>query len=145
MVYSLNARGFVVRDADGATIPAAPSNIDWQAYQAWLAAGNAPTPAPAVAPPIPALVTRRQFFQAAVQQGLIAQSDALALFSTGVVPANLARVIATLPTADQFAAELAVLGDQNFSRADPMVAEIGAAMGQTPAQIDALFVLAASL
>ncbi len=32
------------RDADGAIIPADPQNIDWQAYQAWLEAGNTPAP-----------------------------------------------------------------------------------------------------
>ncbi len=37
----------IVRDADGAFIPADPRNIDWQAYQAWLKAGNTPAePAP---------------------------------------------------------------------------------------------------
>lgn len=34
----------VHRDADGAAIPADPDNRDWQAYQDWLVAGNAPTP-----------------------------------------------------------------------------------------------------
>ena len=37
----------VKRDADGAIIPADPGNTDWQAYRAWLDAGNAPAePAP---------------------------------------------------------------------------------------------------
>jgi hypothetical protein len=35
----------ILRETDGATIPADPLNIDWQAYQAWLKAGNAPADA----------------------------------------------------------------------------------------------------
>ena len=34
----------IVRDADGAFIPDDPANLDWQDYQAWLDAGNTPTP-----------------------------------------------------------------------------------------------------
>ena len=48
MTYTLIANSSSVRrDADGAAIPDAAGNIDWQAYQAWLTAGNTPTPAAA--------------------------------------------------------------------------------------------------
>jgi hypothetical protein len=33
----------IVRDVDGAFIPFDPDNLDYQAYQVWLAKGNTPT------------------------------------------------------------------------------------------------------
>lgn len=36
----------VRRDTDGAWIPPDSRNMDWVAYQAWLAAGNTPNPPP---------------------------------------------------------------------------------------------------
>lgn len=44
MSYKLAGNG-VIRLADGANIPPEPRNGDWREYQAWLAKGNAPTPA----------------------------------------------------------------------------------------------------
>ena len=37
---------FVKRIADGAIIPFAPGNRDYQQYMDWLAKGNTPDPAP---------------------------------------------------------------------------------------------------
>ena len=48
MVYQLTSTAMIVRGADNATIPADPRNADYQAYLAWVAAGNTPTP---VTPP----------------------------------------------------------------------------------------------
>jgi hypothetical protein len=55
MVYTLQppSSTCVIRDADGVTIPADPRNADWQAYLAWLAAGNTPSPAPVPPAPVP--------------------------------------------------------------------------------------------
>ncbi len=48
--YALTTGGnVIIRAADGASIPVAPGNADYQAFLAWEAAGNTPDPAPTVA------------------------------------------------------------------------------------------------
>ncbi|VVE30009.1 hypothetical protein PEP31012_03620 [Pandoraea eparura] len=42
--------GFVTRLSDGATIPFADGNVDYEEFKRWLAAGNTPLPADKVAP-----------------------------------------------------------------------------------------------
>lgn len=44
-MYQLTCTGSVRRLADGATIPPAPGNADYQDYLRWVAAGNAAAPA----------------------------------------------------------------------------------------------------
>ncbi len=41
--YKLNSFG-VIRERDGALVPPDMGNVDWQAYQQWLIAGNTPDP-----------------------------------------------------------------------------------------------------
>ena len=42
--YTVIRPDCVRRESDQAFIPNDPANLDWQAYQAWLAEGNEPTP-----------------------------------------------------------------------------------------------------
>ena len=44
-MYKLSQITGVVRLDDGAFIPFDPDNTDYQAYLAWIAEGNIPTPA----------------------------------------------------------------------------------------------------
>lgn len=60
MSYRLTSGGGVIRVADQAGIPADSANLDWQAYQAWLADGGVLEPADPVAPVVPEVVTMRQ-------------------------------------------------------------------------------------
>lgn len=46
--YSLVANSQMIARSDGALIPNDPSNTDYAAYLAWVAAGNTPAPAPAM-------------------------------------------------------------------------------------------------
>src|ERR1700739_3842825 len=83
--------------------------------------------------PIPN-ITRRQFVQQMAAQGIIAQSDAIALVSNGTMPPALAAVIAKLPTAEQFAANMFILSGDDFVRATQLGNDIATANGWTSAQ-----------
>ena len=133
MAYWISAANGSLYEGDGQVndTAATPAQITaWQAAQALI---------------LPPTVTRRQFFQAAAQLNLLTQAEVLALFATGAVPAEIATVIAALPTAQQFPAQILLLGALNFDRANPTLIALCTAIGQTSAQIDALFVLAGSL
>src|SRR5579872_526511 len=124
MTYTLTSGSSVIRDADGATIPANPLNTDWQTYQAWIAAGNTPNPAPASPTPVPtcqiwqlrAVLTAAQW--TAIQNAIASENNpALTAFSTqgnNPIPANSTTLIA-----------------------------LGAAIGLTPSQVAALVIQAA--
>lgn len=45
MTFQLRADNCILRLSDGAIVPLDPGNIDYQAYLAWVAEGNAPEPA----------------------------------------------------------------------------------------------------
>jgi hypothetical protein len=44
-MYQLTQGTNIIRLFDGATIPADPENLDYQAYLAWVELGNTPLPA----------------------------------------------------------------------------------------------------
>ena len=79
LTYTLTAgqASLWVLRSDGATIPADPDNTDWQAYQAWLKAGNTPTPAaaPVPAPPQFTFLQFLALFTASEQTAIVDSTD----------------------------------------------------------------------
>ncbi len=128
MVYSLIQNETAIRrDLDGAIIPSDPTNIDWQAYQRWLVAGNTPTPASTVPQIVQSQVALWQVRAVLAHHGLLDQANS---------------VITTLnnPAVSAYWDYGNVL-----DRTSPTLAELIVAMDLTPAQVDAMFVEAAAL
>ena len=116
----------VARD-DGATIPNDPQNRNWQDYQAWLAAGNVPATPPPPPQPVPATVALWQARVVLAQQGM------------------LANVNAAIAAAGDPRAQAVWDYGNDISRASPLMAHIGSALGLTAGQIDDLFRAAAAI
>lgn len=96
-------------------------------------------------PPVPGSVSDRQFFQALALGGMITEAEALAAVQTGALPPAFEAFVAALPSGEQFGARMALSGATIFRRDHPLTAAFGAASGKSPAEIDDLFRLAASL
>jgi hypothetical protein len=81
--YMLIANSTAIKRADGAIIPDDPANVDYQAYQAFLAAGNAPAPAPVLPNPTTisagAFLSRFTMLEQAAIQAACSASPTLAL------------------------------------------------------------------
>ena len=96
--------------------------------------------------PQPVIVlTRRQFYQALAMANYITEAEAIAAMA-GTIPAALSAAIDALTDPqERFTARMLLAGAAEFRRDHPLVSIIGAAHGQSAAQIDGLFAAAAML
>jgi hypothetical protein len=94
MTYTLTATTAIIRDADQACIPDDPRNTDYQAYLAWVAAGNTPTPY--VAP----VVDQVSINEAAIQAALDAMAQTRQYDTLDTAVARYASSSPVLPATD---------------------------------------------
>ena len=145
MSYSLLVGTTAVLRDDGAYIPDDPLNTDWQTYQAWLAAGNTPTPAPAQAAPV--VTVQMWQAKAVMRQTAFTPTQAIASAQSTVAgTTNLLDATTALVNAQNSPALSAFW---NFSPVilsnSTTLASLGATLGLTPAQVASLFTAAAAL
>lgn len=122
-MYRLTNGSEVLRITDGALIPADSANTDYKRYLAWIAAGNRASP---YVPPVPQSVTPLQASRALLAAGLLDDVEA---------------AIAVADRETQLAWQKATAVERN----SPFVAKLAAAIRLTSAQVDQLFVTAATL
>lgn len=126
-MYTLTPEDIVFRDEDGAAIPNDPRNVDRQAYEQWVAAGNVPHPFIAPTPAVPASVSNYQARAALIEAGLFDQVDA-AISASGnalaIAAWNHAQVI---------------------QRDSPFIGALKVAAGLDDEKIDQLFLAAAAV
>lgn len=119
----------------------APPNIGWT-----YAKGKFMAPPKAAEPePVPASVSRRQFFQALAVKATVSNTEALAAVRTGEIPAAMQTFVDAMPAGDRFAAEMLLSGAATFDRANPLVPSFMVANGMKDADVDDLWRLASTL
>jgi len=93
---------------------------------------------------VPQIISRRQFFQAAALYGMISYDEALEAMR-GTIPPRMQQGLDTLPPDQKFAAEMLLIGANEFERNHPLVDKFGEVMGMTVAQVDDIWRRAAAL
>lgn len=97
-------------------------------------------------PPVPQVISDRQFAQALAKLGIITREEALQFVKVGAVPDALQAVIDAVPDADaRFGLDMAVSGATQFERSHPSTVALAEALRWSPGQMDDLWRSAAEI
>ena len=120
----------ITRLSDGAFIPLAAGNRDYQEYLEWVALGNTAAPADPVVTPTPSVVSMRQ--------------ARLAMLDAGILT-SVSDVIAAMTGPTGEAARIEWEYTTVVDRDSTLVTTLSIGLGLDEAQLDSLFTLAGSL
>lgn len=121
-------------------------DVDLETKQLVRNSNTLPPPGPPPIPPLPLIISDRQFFQQAALEGYITQEDALLAVQTGYIPSPLQAIVdqITIPT-EKFNAQMLLSGATSFYREHPLTEMIGATFGMSSEQIDEFWIEAGKL
>lgn len=125
-MYKLTQNTSIIRLADGAIIPADIANGDYARYLSWVSKGGTPTPAGPIPTAYPTINAKQ------LRMALARSASLRSQLETAVQSG-------TLDMQDWYKFS------QVFTRNDPSVIALGAAIGATAAQLDAVWALGATL
>ena len=144
-VHRLGSGWAVFFDADGVLQAADWDEALWGPFDRQALMTAAETAAANAVQPVPTTISDRQFFQQLAVIGEISEAEAEEAVGPGTIPAPLTTAIDMLPADQQFAARMFLRGATVFERAHPMTLALGAILGKTPEEMDAIWIAAAAL
>ena len=115
------------------------------AFDTALAEGMAIEPYVAPAPPVPEIITDRQFFQGLAVWSMISEAEALAAVKAGILPSRLEAFVSALPEGEQFPARMILSGATSYYRSSPLTATFGVMAGMDATALDAFWRFCAGL
>lgn len=90
-------------------------------------------------PPVPFVISDRQFFEQLAEIGIATQAEAEAAVATGTLPASLAELVSMLPEQAQFKARMLLKGATQFYRHHEMTDTIAWLYGWSEEQVNDFF------
>ena len=96
-------------------------------------------------PPVPPIISDRQFAQVLAVQGVITEDEALAWAARGDLPATLETAVMSLPEDQRFGARMLLSSATTYERNHPLVGALGSMLGYDSDQMDDFWRAAAAL
>lgn len=139
-------QGRVIHDEGEFFGPLPPHSSEFRSiYERLIGAGVIAERYIAPEPPVPDVISDRQFFQALAMRGVITTQEAIDAVTVGAIPPAMQTKIDAMPPDERFAATMLVAGATQFDRRHPMTAGFAGLMDWSADELDALWTYAATL
>lgn len=101
---------------------------------------------PAPPPPVPEIISRREFYEGLYESGKITSEEATAALKTGTIPAAIGVILDGMTDTDaRDKTERKLIGATEFNRHDPLVMVFAITQGMSEQDVDDFWRLCAAL